>query len=170
MATKKRVFKSKKKLSGGQTSFRKWSEWKEGDFIVGKFISAGEDNYQNPSFTFEVLTADFKGKTKTAAALVGKNITLNSAGQLNKAMLTKDGELKVKPGELLEITYNGTSTIPKGKFKGKEAHLMTVEVVEEEGAESEVDEEVDEDEDEETDEDDDSDDDDDEEEEDEDDL
>ena len=133
----KRVFKTKKKLSGGQTTFRKWSEWDEGDVLVGKLVSIGEDSYQNPSFTLEVLECTFLSKPKMAAALVGKNITLNSAGQLNKALIDKNGEPKIEMGEIIQVEYKGTSVIPKGKFKGKDAHLIDVNVVEEEGEESE---------------------------------
>lgn len=139
MATK-RVFKTKKKVSGSRGTFRKWSEWTEGDVVVGKFVSQGEDQYENPSWTIEVIEATFSDR-KLAKSLAGKNLILNSAGQLNKAME------KVEEGQLVQITYNGTSEIEKGKFKGKDAHLMDVEIVEEDDG---SDDEVDFDEDEET--------------------
>lgn len=129
MAGAKRSFKTKKTLSGGPTSFRKWNEWKPEDYIVGIFQSRREDNYEKESYTFKVLEASFAGKPKTSRELVDKNITLNHTGQLGKAM---EG---AEEGKIYRITYNGKSKIESGKYAGKDSHLVSVEEVVEEGDE-----------------------------------
>lgn len=126
----KRTFKSKRKLSGGRCTYRAWKEWEVGDLIIGKFKGQKEDNYGNPNWLIEVEDAQFSDG-KAAKKLVGQTIGLNSAGQLNKAME------KVEEGDMIQVVYNGTSEIEKGKYKGKDSHLMDVDLVEEEGAEEE---------------------------------
>lgn len=129
MATK-RVFKSKKKISGTRGTFRKWSDWDEGDILLAEYVSEGEDQYGNSQWVMKVIEATFTDR-KLAKSLIDKNLILNSSGQLNKAMD------KASVGEVVQIIYNGTSVIEKGKFKGKESHLMDVEIMEEEGEDSE---------------------------------
>lgn len=129
----KRVFRSKKKVSGVRGTFRKWSDYTEDDYIIGKYVQSGTDNYGNPSWTVMVLDAELEDK-KFAKSIMDQNLVLNSAGQLNKAME------KVEEGQIVKVTYKGTSTIEKGKYKGKEAHLHDVEIMEEgEEGESEED-------------------------------
>lgn len=136
----KRVFKTKKRVSGVRATYRPWKEWDENDIVVGKFLAQKEDDYGNPSWIIEIEEAMLKDK-KLSKSLVGQNLCLNSAGQLNKAME------QVSVGEIVQVEYMGTSTIEKGKYKGKESHLMEVNVMVEEGedAEEELDEEVEED-------------------------
>jgi hypothetical protein len=144
----KRTFKTKKKLSGSRTEFRPWKDWETGDILIGKFVGEKEDQYGNPGWIFEVEDAQWEGGKK----LGGKKITLNSAGQLNKAMT--DNELE--PGQWVQVTYNGTAEIEKGKYKGKDSHLIEVDLLEEENEESDE-EELEEDEDEDQDDEDDDD-------------
>ena len=125
--TEKRVFKKKGRLSKVRGLFRKWEEWDKGDSLVGKFISKGKDQFGNPSWSFEVIQADFADDS--GAKFEGKVITLNSAGFLNKAMEDEDGELKVEAGEAVEITYNGKEKMVKGPNKGKPAHTGIVDMV-----------------------------------------
>lgn len=146
----KRVFKEKRKLSRGPTTFRKWGDWEEGDVLIGEFVSESTDRYGKPAWTIKVIDAQFSNK-KDAKKLEGQNITLNSNGQLDKALE------EVEVGTLLQITYNGMAEMTGGPFKGKDAHLVDVtELTEgdddEEGADFDEDEEdSDEDEDEEED-------------------
>lgn len=130
----KRVFKTTKKLSGAKTAYRPWKEWEVGDIMIGKFLSTRTDNYDKPNYMFEVEDAQFTD-FKLAKKLIGENLTLNSNGQLDKAMEN------VEEGSMVQVTYNGTSTIEKGKYAGKEAHSVEVDlVVEDDGTEEEVDE------------------------------
>jgi len=127
MATK-RVFKTAKKLSGSRQVYRKWSEWNEGDILIGKYKGFKEDQYEKPNWLVEVEDACFSN-AKEAKELVGKVIGLNSSGQLDKAME------KLTEGQWVQITYNGTAEIEKGKFKGKDAHVIEVDLLVEDGAE-----------------------------------
>lgn len=136
----KRVFKTKKKLSGGRSIFRKWNEWEEGDYIIGKYVGMKEDNYDKPNWMVQVEEAVFADEEE-AAKLVGKQIGLNSNGQLDKAME------KVEEGQFVQVTYNGKSEIEKGKYAGKEAHLVGVDLVEEDDGSTEEEEETEEEED-----------------------
>jgi hypothetical protein len=131
----KRTFVSRRKLSGGGGSYRAWKMWETGDVLIGKFVQAGEDQtYGKPTWTILVEEAMFSDED-LAETLKGKRLTLNSNGMLDKAME------QVQLGEMVQITYNGTSEIEKGKFKGKDAHQVEVEVVVEEGNEESVDDE-----------------------------
>lgn len=103
----------------GQSSYRPFKQWNEGDYLVGKYISEGQDNFNNPSYKVEVIEADF-GKDKTPA--VGSIFTLNSSGSLNKAMET------IEVDDIVKVTYEGEGIVEKGKFKGKAFHKMKVEV------------------------------------------
>lgn len=126
----KRVFRKGKKLSGGQKNFRRWADWAEGDYVIGKYVGTHTDQYDKECMMLEVADAQFKRK-KEGDALIGKVIVLNAAGQLNKAME------QMEEGQMVQVTYQGTSTIEKGKYKGKDAHVIEVDLVEEEGDEDE---------------------------------
>lgn len=133
-AAPKRVFKTKKKLTGGGGVYRKWGEWSEGDVVIGKYVGHKIDQYEKPNWMIEVVDAQFSDED-AGTDLIGKVLCLNSSGQLNNAME------KVEEGQLVQIAYNGTSEITKGKYKGKDAHQIEVDLVEEEGAESDDDDE-----------------------------
>lgn len=135
----KRVFKSKKKLSGGRCTYRAWGEWEVGDLIIGKFKGSKVDQFKKPNWLVEVEDAMF-ADAKAAKKLIGQVIGLNSAGQLDKAME------KVEEGDMIQVLYNGTSEIESGKYAGKDAHLIEVDLVEEEGEEADDDDDSDDDE------------------------
>jgi hypothetical protein len=122
---KKRVFKSKKKLSGGRCVYRAWKDWEVGDCIVGTYKGSKTDNYDKPNWLIEVEEATFGSSPKEAKKLKGLTIGLNSAGQLDKAME------KVSEGEMIQVMYNGTAEIEKGKYAGKDAHQIEVDIVSE---------------------------------------
>lgn len=136
MSSQKRVFKTTKKVSGGRKTFRPWKEWEEGEFVVGKFVGMHTDQYDKECPIITVEYAEFTDM-KAAKALHGKDIVLNNAGQLNK------GVEKLAEGDFIKVTYQGTSEIEKGKYAGKDAHLIDVEIVEEDNGDDE--EEVEED-------------------------
>lgn len=119
----KRVFKTTQKLSGGQQTYRKWEEWTVGDVLIGKYISDHTDQYDKVCPVFEVIDAQFKDGS--GDKLEGKNLCLNNCGMLAKAMG------KATLGDTLQVTYNGTSTIEKGKYAGKDSHVMEILTVEE---------------------------------------
>ena len=123
----KRVFRSKKKLSGSRCVYRAWKTWSVGDLIIGTYRGSKIDNYDKPNWIIDVIDAQFS-KKKEGEKLVGQTIGLNSAGGLDKAME------KVEEGTVIQVMYNGTSTIEKGKYAGKDAHNIEVDLVEEDTA------------------------------------
>ena len=136
----KRVFKSKKKLSGGRCTYRAWKEWETGDYIIGTYKGSKTDNYDKPNWLVLVEEASFVSAPKEAKKLVGQVIGLNSNGMLNKAME------RVEEGDMIQVMYNGTSEIEKGKYAGKDAHLVEVDLVtEDDGSEDEEEEETEDD-------------------------
>lgn len=139
----KRVFRTKKKLSGGKKVFRKWSEWTEGDVLIGKLIGTHEDNYQNTCLVLKVVDPQFKS-AKEAKKFEGLDIVLNSSGATDR-VVEQLQEGKIEEGEMLQISYNGMETMEGGKYKGKERHLIDIETVEEESGEESQEEESDDD-------------------------
>lgn len=136
----KRTFVSKKKLTHVKSEYRKWSEWKEGDVVVGKFVAEREDKYKKPNWIIEVIEAHFQGKPKLSAKMKGQNLGLNSTGTLDKAME------QVEIGNTIQVTYSGMEEMTGGPYKGKDRHIVEVDIVEEAGDEDEsADEEEDED-------------------------
>lgn len=101
----------------GQSSYRAWKNWDVGDYLVGKFISQGEDNFGNPSYKVEVIEAGFENADVPAT---GSIFSFNSSGALNKAME------EITVGDVLKVIYKGEDTVTKGKFKGKKFHSMEV--------------------------------------------
>lgn len=118
----KRVFTTKKKLSG-QAVYRKWEEWDMGDILIGKLMGYKDDQYGNKCPLIQVIDSQFKDKKANIEE--GKTIQLNKCGMLAKALES------VTEGEIVQIEYTGQSTIEKGKYKGKEAHTMEVQLLEE---------------------------------------
>lgn len=136
---KRTMFKSKKKLSGVRCEYRKWNVWDVGDILIGKYVGSKTDNYDKPNWLIEVLEAQFVKKKKLAAKLEGKTIGLNSCGKVDAAMK------KATEGDTIQFTFNGTGVIEGGKFDGKEAYDVDVEVGDmDDGSEPEEEEETDE--------------------------
>lgn len=119
----KRQFKTTRTLAGAQKVYRKWESYSEGDVVVGKFVGNHVDQYKKNCPIIEVYEASFKDNS--GDSVVGKHLVMNACGMLTKAM---DG---VQLNELVQVEYTGTSTIEDGPFKGKEAHCMKVDLVEE---------------------------------------
>lgn len=124
----KRVFKPTRKLGGGQKMYRKWEDYQVGDVVIGTYVDTHVDQYKKNCPVIEVVDAQFKDKT--GSKYVGKNLVLNAAGMLNKAIE------KAELGQMLQFTYNGTSTIEKGPYSGKDSHLIQTDLVEEESEET----------------------------------
>lgn len=119
MINNSRKYVSKKVLNGS-SKYRKWSQWKPGEFIVCEYLETGIDNYDNPKHIVKCLETNVKEFKE------GERIALNSAGGLNKMV-----EKNVVAGNIIEVTYNGTSTMEKGKYAGKEVHDITVAIMDE---------------------------------------
>lgn len=101
----------------GQSSYKAWKNWSEGDYLVGKYISQSEDQFGNPNYKVEVIEAQFDDGTTPKPASV---FTFNSSGTLKKAMD------EVSVGDIVKVIYKGEDVVSKGKFKGKKFHSMEV--------------------------------------------
>ncbi len=139
-APQKRVFKTKKVLSGVKSEYRAWKVWDEGDVFVGKLVgsSPNRKNKSKKDWIFEVIEAFFADKKEQKRVLVGKRITLNSAGQLDK------GLEQIEEGAIVQITYNGSVEMEGGEYAGQNAHTMEVVEVEEDDGSEDADDEQDE--------------------------
>jgi hypothetical protein len=136
-AAVKRKFKVTKRLSGVPKNFRKWGDWKEGDLVIGKFSGTHEDQFEKVCMMLEVEDAQFANK-REAEKLIGKTLVLNNAGQINKVLET------IELGQWVQVIYNGMATIEKGRYKGKDSHLIEVDLLSEEAVSGEEDEGTDE--------------------------
>ena len=98
---------------GGSRVYKAWKEWKEGDFVVGKFTSQYTDNYGNPGYELEVIDSSFDIQE-------GKIMGINSCGSLNYKMSD------VSIGDTIKIQFEGEDVIEKGKYKGKTFNNVSV--------------------------------------------
>lgn len=128
----KRVFKTKKVLSGVKTEYRAWKEWSEGDVLVGTLVGTSQNrkNKSKKDWILKVEDCFFEDK-KEEKRVKGKTITLNTAGQLDKGME------QIQIGQMVQITYNGSKEMQGGDYEGQNAHTMEViEVEEDDGSET----------------------------------
>lgn len=134
---KKRIFKTKKVLSGVRSEFRAWKKWDEGDVIICKLLgsSPNRKNKSKKDWLVEVIETFFADKAEGKRLKPGTRVTLNSAGQLDKGME------QIEEGQIVQITYNGSKEMEGGEYAGQNAHTMEVVEVEEEGDEEESDDE-----------------------------
>jgi hypothetical protein len=136
----RRVFKAKRALTI-QKTYRSWKDYETGDIVIGEIIGS---HYSDKSRKFgpivKVLDCTFAGEK--SSKYVDKNLVLNPAGMLNKALKQigfdcEEGNAGDSMGQVIQVTYNGSAEIAKGNFKGEEAHTMDVQVVEADNGDSE---------------------------------
>jgi hypothetical protein len=107
MTERKRSFKPTVVRANNVPSlFRAWGDWEEGDYVVGEFHSTYETVYKKAvqhNWRIKVTDCNFKCVNKEGEQInpIGKILTLNSAGQLNKFM--KDVDI----GMMVDVTYGG---------------------------------------------------------------
>lgn len=117
----KRKFKSVRTVSA-QQMYRKWSDYAEGDVVIGQYVGIHVCDYEKENMKIKVVDAQFKDGT--GENYIGKVLVLNSCGSLDKA------RKEVSLNEYIQMEYTGTTEITKGKFTGKDAHTISLEVVE----------------------------------------
>lgn len=127
----KRVFKTKKVLSNVRSEYRAWGEWDEGDVLICKYVdsSPNRKNKSKLDWAVEPIEAFFADKKEQKRVMAAKRLTLNSAGQLDKAMA------KINEGCIIQVTYNGSAEMEGGEYSGQMAHSMEVAEVEEDNGE-----------------------------------
>lgn len=131
----KRVFKTKKLLSGGKSEYRAWKEWSEGDVLICKLLGTSQNrkNKSKKDWIVEPIDAFFENKKEQKRVLATKRLTLNTAGQLDKGME------QVEEGEVVQITYTGCNEMQGGDYEGQMAHGMEVIAVEEDNGDEDTD-------------------------------
>lgn len=122
MTQVKRTFTVKKSLGGAQT-YRKWEDYSEGDVVIGTYVGTHICQYKKTNYKIKVLDAQFED-FELAETLIGKTMVLNSAGSLDKQME------EVSEGDTIQMEYTGKMLLTKGPYAGKEAHTMSVSIVE----------------------------------------
>lgn len=103
-----------------QRTYRAWSEWAEGDYIICKLIDVYPDKFRNECYEVEIIECSFEDKS--AEFKEGAIVGLNSMGSLHYKL--EDVPLK----SIARIEYTGMDTINKGPFEGKECHTCSVAV------------------------------------------
>jgi hypothetical protein len=101
----------------GQSAYKPWKNWSEGDYLVGKYVSETVDTFGNPNYKVEVIEAQFDDGNIPKPNTI---FTFNSSGTLKKAMES------ISVGDVFKVIYKGEDTVAKGKFKGKKYHSMEV--------------------------------------------
>jgi len=105
---------------GGTRVYRPWKKFAQGDVLTGTLTDVLEDNFGNPSYTIRIDSTDFEDDNDnlTEGTLFG----MNSSGSLNYKMAS------VEIGSFIQVEYEGTTVLEKGKFKGKECHSVNVSI------------------------------------------
>lgn len=101
----------------GSSSYKPWSKWSPGDYLIGIYQSTSEDNYGKPNYRVEVVEAKFEEGDEPKA---GSIFTFNSNGSLQKAME------EVKENDIIKVIYLGEETLSKGRYAGKKFHSLQV--------------------------------------------
>lgn len=105
----------------GSSKYLTWKKWLCGDYLIGKFVEEGQDQFGNPSYRTEVIETSLEDVEE------GDTFTLNSNGALNYKM--ED----VNKGDIIRVEYLGEDILdnPKSPFNGKPYHKVELEVAEE---------------------------------------
>jgi hypothetical protein len=130
----KRSFKTSKQLTIAKM-YRAWDDYEVGDVLIGTIIGSHYDAKYTKKWGPILKVEDAQFKTDSAK-FTGKNLVLNPAGMLIKALSTAGfdpltGKLGESENCMIQVTYNGKNMIEKGQWAGKESHTMDVQLVEE---------------------------------------
>lgn len=129
MGEAKRKFKTLKTLTG-RNLYRQYDEWDVGDIVIGKIVDWGTDKYEKKCPIIEVIDPMFKKKSENER-VAGKRLFLNSCGKLAKRI----NEGALEEGMTIQLEYLGKNVMEKGKYAGKEAHDVNVDIVAEDTGE-----------------------------------
>jgi hypothetical protein len=120
---------------GGQKSFKKWSTFGEGDYLIGTFVEQGVDRkFQKPTYTFEIKSFEVADPSihGNKEITIGERLTLNHLTAFEQKME------QIEIGTDVEIVYTGKAPLPTGHaFAGTLAHQVDVFIVEGEETEDE---------------------------------
>lgn len=105
---------------------RPWSEWRLGDFIVGRLIKFGNDRYCRRLAHIKIVEVNWKYVRHQHKL---KNRTIK-VGPFHPGMWALDiVERGPKRGTLIRIIFSGKRVIEKGILKGKSYYQVDVDEV-----------------------------------------
>ena len=112
-----------KKIGGG-SQYLSWAKWEEGDYIIGKFVEEGNDQFGNPCWVVETLETSLTEDSKGNPMKEEGRFTLNSAGSLKFKMQSAE------KGDIIRVEYLGMTVVdnPKNPFHGKSCHDIDVQI------------------------------------------
>lgn len=118
----KRKFENARKITGQSLIFMKWTEWEIGNSFIGKYIGPRKDTkYKKTGRIFEIEEANFEGPN--GEDLTGKQLVCNECAGINSAF---KGANTVKPGQIVQVEYQGMAEVTGGDFAGKDMHVVEV--------------------------------------------
>ena len=106
---------AKKFRSLGQRNYKKWDDWREGDYFVGILRSTYEDKFGNLNFEFDVTESNVRDIRPGSVFGCGNGAM---RFKLNGVALNTE----------CRIEYKGVQICKKGKFKDSEYHDVEVSV------------------------------------------
>jgi hypothetical protein len=112
-----------KKSLGGSQAYRVWEDYSVGDWVLGRYVGNHVCQYKKQNPKIEVIDALFDD-SDLSDSIIGKTLVLNAVGSLSAQIE------KVEEGETVRVTYNGKNLLTKGPYAGKEAHSVTVDIIE----------------------------------------
>ena len=118
-----------KRTITGSNLFRDWKKYDIGDILIGTIVGQKkDDNYGHISPIVKVEYADFKDGT--GKNYIGKNLLMNKttvteSGFIDAGVYDKEKEL-YSTGRTYQFEYQGTSKNTKGKFIGKDSHIVAI--------------------------------------------
>lgn len=114
---------------GGQTAYKAYKTWEEGDYVEGEYLGIiGRDKFNKPKYGVRVTDYQFEDGHKIK---VGERFSINSCGGLDIKMEDIDEGMQVR------WEYAGQAEIQKGKWAGSMAHNVKVFVLDDEDSEEE---------------------------------
>jgi len=98
-------------MGGG--NYRKWSDWKEGEYVEGTIVNRTPDQFGGMSVVLKVAENNIN-------VTPGQQITLNNCGAFRQV------DEQLVRGTKIKVVYQGKDVMSKGKFKGKEFNKVDV--------------------------------------------
>lgn len=106
----------------GNSKYRSWKEWANGDFIIGEVVRF-QPNNKNPKFqdiVIKVKQVGFKAQTNVVE---NDMFSINGNSGIQKAI-----EVGIDDGDIIKVTYGGMAVVKTGQWAGTKTHVTSVEV------------------------------------------
>lgn len=111
---------SKVRTVAGKGNYRGYTEWSEGDILMGKLVGKFKDQYGKTGMEMLVEYVDFK-KKEDEEGKVGQTLRVNATGGIADFI-----ENEAEIGKHYEVEYMGTYVVDQGPYKGKSGHSVQI--------------------------------------------